>query len=179
MLSVNSSNLHQAADWGAEVVVIPDSTDASSYRDSIAESIAYLEQKAVPYRIDPILEPIGYGFAASLERYRTIREAFPDAAMMMGIGNITELTDCDSAGLNLMLLAICEEWRITSILTTQVIPWAKTSVRECDVARRMLHYAIQHRIPPKRLDARLVMLRDPRIRSYSPKVLISSRDHHR
>ena len=28
------------------------------------------------------------------------------------------------------------------MLTTEVINWARTSVRECDLARRLVHYAI-------------------------------------
>ena len=50
------------------------------------------------FRIDPILEPIGFGFAASLGRYLEVRRRYPDAAMIMGTGNLTELTDVDSRG---------------------------------------------------------------------------------
>ncbi|HBB75748.1 MAG TPA: dihydropteroate synthase, partial [Planctomycetaceae bacterium] len=48
-------------------------------------------------RLDPVLEPIGFGFAASLGRYLEVRRRHPAAEMMMGIGNLTELTDVDSA----------------------------------------------------------------------------------
>ena len=57
----------------------------------------------VQFRIDPILEPIGFGFAASLGRYLEVRRRYPDAEMMMGVGNLTELTDVDSAGVNVLL----------------------------------------------------------------------------
>ena len=57
-----------------------------------------LAAAGVRLRIDPVLEPIGFGFAASLGRYLQVRERYPDAEMMMGIGNLTELTDADSAG---------------------------------------------------------------------------------
>jgi hypothetical protein len=97
----------------------------------------------VRFRIDPILEPIGCGFAASLNRYVEVRRRYPDAEMMMGIGNLTELTDADSAGINVLLLGICQELGIRSVLTTQVINWARTSVRECDLARRLVHYAVR------------------------------------
>ncbi len=63
----------------------------------------------MPLRIDPILEPIGFGFAASLGRYLEVRRRYPDAEMMMGIGNLTELTDVDSAGVNVLLLGFCQE----------------------------------------------------------------------
>ncbi|ADB17303.1 dihydropteroate synthase DHPS [Pirellula staleyi DSM 6068] len=159
VLSVNSSNRQAAADWGIEVVAIPD--DPQSL-DSLDDTIEYLATRNIPLRIDPILEPIGFGFAASLERYAAVRRKYPDAELMMGIGNITELTDVDSAGINVVLLAICEELGIRSVLTTQVINWARTSVAECAVARQLVHHAVKHRVPPKRLDTRLVMLRDAR-----------------
>ena len=53
--------------------------------------------------IDPILEPIGIGFMASLERYAKARRRYPDAEMLMGIGNLTELTAADSTGVNALL----------------------------------------------------------------------------
>lgn len=114
-------------------------------------------------RIDPVLEPIGFGFARSLGRYLTVRERYRDAEMMMGVGNLTELTDADSAAINTVLLGFCEELGVRSILTTQVIPWAQTSVRECDLARRLVAYAASNRVLPKHLEPRLVMLRDPTV----------------
>ncbi len=80
--------------------------------------------------------------------------------MMMGIGNLTELTDVDSAGMNVALLGFCEEVGIRSVLTTQVINWARTAVRECDLARRLVHYAVTEQSLPKHVEPRLVTLRD-------------------
>jgi dihydropteroate synthase-like protein len=156
VLSVNSTNREAARDWGCEVVVVP---DVPAGLIGLDETVALLAEAGVRLRIDPVLEPIGFGFAASLERYFEVRRRYPDAEMMMGIGNLTELTDVDSAGVNVLLLAICEELGIRSVLTTQVIPWARTSVRECDLARRLVYHAIRHKMLPKHLEPRLVMLR--------------------
>ena len=164
VLSVNSSNRMAAPDWGCEVVVIPD--DPKSLQqdgNQFEQTIKWLADKNVPMRLDPILEPIGCGFADSLARYIATRRKYPDAEMMMGIGNLTELTDADSAGVNVMLLGICEELKIRSVLTTEVINWARSSVRECDLARRLVHFAVQHSIPPKRVDGQLVLLRDEKL----------------
>jgi dihydropteroate synthase len=125
----------------------------------------------VPFRIDPILEPIGFGFAASLRRYLDVRRRYPEAAMMMGIGNLTELTDADSAAVNVLLLAICQELSIRSVLTTQVINWARTSVRECDLARRLVYHSIKNRVPPKHLEPQLVLLRDEKLLEHGPERL--------
>jgi len=170
VLSVNSSNRDAAVDWGTEVVVIPDTPDDEK---SFFETIEFLSSRNVPIRLDSILEPIGMGFTESLLRYARTRQMYPDAEMMMGIGNLTELTDVDSAGVNFMLLAICQELSIRSVLTTQVINWARSSVRECDLARRLVHYSLNHQTPPKRLDDSLIMLRDPKLRPHSPATLDS------
>ncbi len=157
VLSVNSSNRERAPDWGCEVVVVPDDPRSLTGLD---ETIEFLASRGVRLRIDPVLEPIGFGFAESLGRYLTIRDRYPDAEIMMGIGNLTELTDADSAPINTVLLGFCEELGIRSILTTQVINWARTSVRECDLARRLVYHSRQHRVLPKHLEPRLVTLRD-------------------
>lgn len=157
VLSVDRTNREHAVDWGCEVVVVPDEIGTLA---GLEETLEWLGRHNVSYRIDPILEPIGCGFAASLARYLAVRRSFPAAEMMMGVGNLTELTDVDSAGVNTLLLGFCQELGIRSVLTTQVIPWARTSVRECDLARRLMHYAVAHRVVPKHLEPRLVCLRD-------------------
>jgi len=169
VLSVNKTNRHAALDWGCEVVVVPDET--ADFVPGLIETVEYLDKHSIPFRLDPILEPIGCGFANSLGRYLQTRAMFPEVPMMMGIGNLTELTDCDSAGLNTMLLGFCEELQIGSVLTTQVIPWAQSSVKECDLARRLVNYAVRHKIPPKHFEERLVMLRDPSRSSYSAETI--------
>ncbi|MDA1055718.1 MAG: DUF6513 domain-containing protein [Planctomycetota bacterium] len=168
VLSVNSTNRDAACDWGCEVVVIPDDIATLGELDTTIERLA---MAGVPVRIDPILEPIGCGFAASLGRYLEVRRRYPDAEMLMGIGNLTELTDADSAAINFLLLGICQELGIHSVLTTQVIPWAQTSVRECDLARRLVHYAVRQGVPPKHVASDLVMLRDAAAPTYGKEQL--------
>lgn len=158
VLSVNSSNRAAAVDWGVEVIAIPDDPKTLAGLD---DTIDFLAKNSVPLRIDPILEPISFGFAESLGRYLEIRKRYADAEMMMGIGNLTELTDVDSAGINVLLLGFCQELGIRSVLTTQVINWARSSVRECDLARRLMFHAINHQVLPKHLEPQLLMLRDP------------------
>jgi dihydropteroate synthase-like protein len=161
VLSVNSSNLDVARDLagsGARVVVVP---DLGASLDTMDRSVEALEKWGVPYLLDPILEPIGFGFTASLERYAATRRRYPDAEMLMGIGNLTELTAADSTGVNAMLIAVCQELGIRSVLATEVIPWARGSVREIDIARRLMHHAVTHNTIPKGVDDRLVTIKDP------------------
>ena len=168
VLSVNTTNCQAADDWVTntgkpiEVVAIPDTPSDLASLERTIESLAH---RGIPFRIDPIVEPIGFGFAASLGRYLDMRKRHPQVAMMMGIGNLTEMTEADSAGLNMLLIGFCQELKIRSVLTTQVINWARSSVREIDIARKVMHFAVTNQTPPKRLDERLVMLRDPKLRT--------------
>ena len=167
VLSVNSSNIDVAPDLAAaaaRAVVVP---DAGESFESIDRTIAELDRLGVRYLIDPVLEPIGFGFMASLERYAEARRRYPDAELMMGIGNITELTAADSTGVNALLIAICQELGIRTVLTTEVIPWAHGSVREVGIARQLMHHAITAHTIPKHLDDRLVTVKDAEIFAYS------------
>lgn len=164
VLSVNGTNVEHARRWhdrhGAEVIAIPDTpTDL----DSLSRTVEQLVGWGVRHRLDPILEPIGFGFAASLGRYLEARRRFPDAEMMMGVGNLTELTDVDTAGVNVLLAGFCQEQGIRSILTTEVINWARSAVKEFDLARRLVAHAVREKVLPKRLEPDLVMLRDPKL----------------
>jgi dihydropteroate synthase-like protein len=164
VLSVNGTNVAQAKGWAeryaAEVVAIP---DTPADLDSLDRTVQRLVHDGVRFRIDPVLEPIGFGFAASLGRYLAVRQRYPQAEMMMGVGNLTELTDADSAAINVLLLGFCQELGIRSVLTTQVINWCRTCVRELDRARRLVHHAVTNRVVPKRLEPGLVVLRDPKL----------------
>ena len=160
VLSVNSSNCERAADWGVEVVAIPDVPAELAGLDA---TIDRLVRDRVRFRIDPIIEPIGLGFASSLGRYMEVRKRYPEAEIMMGVGNITELTDVDSAGVNVVLLGFCQELGIRSVLTTEVVNWCRSCVRELDLARRLVYHACKYQVLPKHVEPNLVMLRDPKV----------------
>ena len=168
MLSVNSTNVAAAADWGCEVVAVPDVPATLEGFDATIEALA---RRGVPFRLDPVLEPIGFGFAASLGRYLDVRRRHPDAPMMMGIGNLTELTDVDSAGVNALLIGFCEEMGIRSVLTTEVIHWASSSVRECALARDLVWHAVTNRTLPKHVEPRLVTLRGGKPHAHGDETL--------
>ena len=168
VLSVNQTNLDWASQLDVELVAIPDDPQ---HLASLGLTIETLQENNCRFRIDPIIEPIGFGFAASLARYYETRRRWPEAELMMGVGNITEMAEVDSAGVNMLLAAVCQELEIRSVLTTEVINWARTSVREFDAARRLAKYAVDSRALPKHVDSSLVMLRDARVREYGEEDL--------
>jgi dihydropteroate synthase-like protein len=161
VLSLNGQNLAIAPDLHSTVVVIPDFGEGL---ETLDRNIAYLERVGRPYLVDPVVEPITMGFAASLDRYVQVRARYPEAEMLMGIGNVTELTEADSTGVNALLIGICQELGIRHVLTTEVIPWARGAVREVDVARRLMHAARTMGVVPKHIDDRLLTVKDARPR---------------
>ena len=87
--------------------------------------------------------------------------------MLMGIANLTELTEADSTGVTALLLGYCQELGIRHVLTTEEIPWARGAVREADIARRLMHYAVTKKSLPKHVDGRLLTTRDAAVSVYS------------
>ena len=108
--------------------------------------------RAGAFLADSILDPIPFGLAASIVRYHRLRERFPEAPIMMGVGNLTELTEADTSGINALLFGICAELDVAAVLTTQVSNHARRAVKEADWARRIMHAARHHDMLPKGIE---------------------------
>ena len=168
VLSLNGSNRHLAERLNAMPVLIPDTPEDL---DSLDATIAHLQALGKPFLVDPIIEPIGSGFAASLGRYLEVRRRHPEVEMLMGIGNLTELTEADSTGVTALLIGFCQELGIRHVLTTSVIEWARGAVREAAIAAQLMHFAVEQGTPPKHVDGRLVTVRDDEFRPYAESEL--------
>jgi dihydropteroate synthase-like protein len=164
LLSVNSTNLDLAPKLHCKVVVIPDFGEGL---ESLERNAARLKEWGVPYIMDPILDPINFGFTEALYRFYETRRRQPDAEMLMGLGNLTELTDADSVGINAVMAGVITELQIDYVLTTEVISWAHGAVRELDMARKLMHYANRNRMLPKNIDDSLITIKDPPHEPYS------------
>jgi dihydropteroate synthase-like protein len=158
LLSVNSQNMELAPRIRCKVVVIPDFDQGLP---SLERNIARLEEWGVPYIVDPVLNPINFGLTESIHRFYEVRRRHPDAEMLMGLGNLTELTEADSIGINAVMAGVLSELEIDYVLTTEVISWARGAVRELDLARKLMYYSHQNRVLPKHVDSSLVTVKDP------------------
>ena len=166
MLSLQEKTVWIADEVGAKPVLIP---AMHGDLDSLEPAIASMNAKGHPYMIDPILDPIHFGFADSIVRYHQARQRYPEAEILMGVGNLTELTHADTAGINALLLGICSELRITAILATQVSRHACKAVREADLARRILYTARESNMLPKHVDDGLMALHECAPFPYEPR----------
>jgi len=164
LLSLHESTLWIADEVNATPIIIPEThTDL----DSLDRAIKIMQAKNRPFIVDPILDPIHFGFTASIVRYHEVRKNHPDVEMMLGVGNITELTHADTAGMNALLMGICSELNINHILATEVSRHAVRAIKEADLARRIMFAAKEHDTLPKHINAGLMALHEPTAFPYS------------
>ncbi|MCK5869316.1 dihydropteroate synthase [Methylococcaceae bacterium HT4] len=157
MLSLHESTLWVADEVDAIPVIIPEKhTDIGS----LDRAITLLQNKNKAFIVDPILDPIHFGFTESVVRYHTVRQKHPEIEMMLGVGNITELTHADTAGMNAILLGMCSELNIKQILATEVSQHAGRAIKEADVARRIMYAAKENNTLPKHINPDLMALHE-------------------
>lgn len=135
LLSLKEETLWVAAEVASTPVLIP---GQPGDMNSLIRAMRTMLESGRTFFADPILDPIHFGFAESIVRFVDLRRSFPEVPIMMGVGNVTELTDADTAGINAVLMGLISELRIGALLTTEVSPHARRAVREADVARRMM-----------------------------------------
>lgn len=159
LLSLSEATLDLAFESDAVPVLIPEPHGDLA---SLVRAKERLARAGRPCLVDPILDPIHMGFTESLVRYHALRRALPEAEMLLGVGNLTELTDADTTGITMLLMAIASELAIRNVLVVQVSPHCRRAVREADVARRILLLAREEGRPPQGIDPGLLCLRDRR-----------------
>ncbi len=128
--------------------------------ESLIRAVDLAKQRGIPHIADPILDPVHFGFTASIERYAELRRQRPDVEILMGTGNLTELTDADSQGVTAALLAICSELFIQNVLIVQVSPHTRRTIEEHDAARRLVFRAREDESLPKGYGGGLTSLHD-------------------
>ena len=157
LLSLHESTLWLADEVDSIPVLIPETHQDLA---SLDRAIEKMQKKGKAFIVDPILDPIHFGFTESIVRYFQVREQHPNVEMMFGVGNITELTHADTIGMNALLLGICSELNINNILTTEVSQHACRAVKEADKARRIMFAAKNNNTLPKHIDPGLMALHE-------------------
>ena len=159
LLSLTEATLDVAAGTRAVPVLIP---ATPGDLDSLVRAAAAAASRGIACLLDPVLDPIHFGFTAALLRYARLREMLPAAEILMGTGNLTELTDADSSGVTAVLLGICSELAIRNVLVVQVRPHTRRSVAEHDLGRRIMHAARANADLPRGYAAGLLQVHDRR-----------------
>jgi dihydropteroate synthase-like protein len=146
LLSLKTSSLHLLDEVSSTPILIP---ETQGDLDSLVQAVESLERAGRRYFADAILDPIQFGFTESIVRFHELRRRLPQAPLRMGVGNVTELTDADTTGINALLFGIISELDVGAVLTTEVSRHARSAVREADVARRMMFAAHADRRLPR------------------------------
>ncbi len=169
--SLTQKTLHLVAEHDCVPVLI-----AEDPRDleSLCDTIDAFRSTGRRFFADPVVDPIHYGFTASLGRYAELRRRYPDIDILMGVGNLSELTHCDSLGLNTLLMGVVSELGIRAVLTTQVSAHCRSVVREIDRIRRVMFAAREDNSSPRHLDESLLALHDRHPFPYSPEEIAES-----
>lgn len=159
LLSLTEHTIDLAKDMDAIPVLVPAEPGSLA---SLERAMEAMDKLGKPWIADPILDPIHFGLTDSIVRYHTLRSKYPDAPMMMGVGNLTELTDADTSGINAMLFGIISELNINCVLATEVSPHARRAIREADTARRMMFAAKNDNALPRDFSAELLVAHERR-----------------
>ena len=165
LLSLTEANLDVAAETGVTPILIP---ARHGELDSLLRAADSADKRGISPILDPVLDPIHFGFAGSLGRYAELRRCLPAAEILMGTGNLTELTEVDSLGVTAALLGICSELFIRNLLVVQVSPHTSRTVQEHDAIRRLMFAARNDASLPKGYGSTLLALHDQEPFASSP-----------
>ena len=164
LLSLTEKTLWIADAVEAMPVLIPAKPGNMS---SLYRAIEICLKNNKPFIADAILDPIHFGLTDSIVRYHKLRKKYPQIQIMMGIGNLTELTDADTTGINAILFGIISELNINAVLATSVSAHAVNAIAEADIARRVNYRAKQDDRLPRGYSNGLLGLHDRKPFSYN------------
>ncbi len=162
-LSIDESNVEGLV-TEKPVVLIPTNQKKGFFPKKPMERVLFLEklkERAIDLgyrRIIPdlILEHIP-NLARSITAFQLYRERNPEDVLLAGAGNVVEMIDADSVGINAVLAGFARELKISLLLTTEVSPKCRGSVRELRRALDMMLFDM-----PKDLGFDLLILKEKR-----------------
>lgn len=159
LLSLTEKTLWIADAVESTPVLIP---SRPGHMASLYKAIEACLKNNKPFIADAILDPIHFGLTDSIVRYHKLRKKYPNIQIMMGIGNLTELTDADTTGINAILFGMISELDMNAVLATSVSPHAINAIVEADIARRVMHAAKRDSRLPRGYSTALNGLHDRR-----------------
>ena len=175
VLSVDGGNVEDMAGFASKVavVVIPTNHREGYFPKRADERVSLLEENIRKSRKlgitriigDLIIDPVNVpGIVESLVAFNKFAKGNPDVPLLFGVGNVTELMDADSVGINALLAGVASEIGASVLLTTEKSDKAKGSIKELVIASKMMFLAKRRSSVPKDLGLDLLILKDKRIR---------------
>ncbi len=161
VLSLHDGNLplvgKAVADAGVGAVIVP-------CRKTLEENILLAEETGISCIVaDPLLQPVGSGLVGSIAAFPE-RSRYP---IFFGAGNVVELLDADSVGMNALLAGMAAEIGASLIFSSEHSDKTRGSIREMRTATEMMTLAAD-RPYPKDLGIDLLVLKEKRRRKEPP-----------
>jgi len=159
VLSLDSKGLKEigkvVSDHGTSAVIVAGGSESLLGNIRLAEELGI--EKVIA---DPVLSPVGYGLTRSLVDYYKFRAGDPKTPLFFGVGNVTELMDADSIGINALLVGLGMELEASILFTPEYSDKAKGSISELKRASQMMTLSRERRSTPKDLGLDLLVIKE-------------------
>jgi dihydropteroate synthase-like protein len=170
VLSLNSTNIETAGPIVAKsettAVIIP---DEGNNIESLIRNIEAARRLGIKRIIaDPVLDPVGHNITESIVRYYEFHRMHPEIPVFLGVGNVTELMDVDTIGVNATLCGIGTEVGASILFTPEFSDKAQGSIRELKRASQMMQLSRIRESSPKDLGLDLLCIKEKRRRPSLP-----------
>jgi dihydropteroate synthase-like protein len=173
ILSVDKELVEGIPPTNIPLVVVPGRKRFETVKERVSaleENIELAEKLGIKKVVaDPILEPINYGLTESIAAYKEFGKK-SETPLLMGVGNVTELTDADSIGINAILAGIAMECGVSLLFTTEASDKTRGSIKELKAASYMMFLAKNRNTTPKDLGIDLLVYKEKRRSAKSPQI---------
>jgi len=171
ILSLDAGNMKQLKNLPKDrvITIIPTNTKEGIFPKSPLERIELLNTNIRNAKrfgfsrilVDPLLEsPISPGFTRSLETFIQFRKTDPHTPFLFGAGNVSELIDADSIGINGLLACIAVELGVAVILTTEYSNKTRNTIHELAEGLKLAYLANYKKRPPVGLPFHLLLAKN-------------------
>jgi len=160
VMSISKENLNSLDYVGDAAVVVVERDLKDLY--NVLEKVKKRTNRVIA---DCLLDPIS--IADSIVRYYEFRNDETNLGktpVLLGVGNITEMSDADSIGINAVLAFIAEELGVNLLFTTEASNKTRGSVRELKIASYMAKSARLRKTPYKDMGIELLSLKEKKFR---------------
>ena len=171
VLSLDHGNLYEVLpslkDKNIPAVILPTDFSRNWTPATVEERINSLENlmmkcKGIDVIADLILDPINsHSIVDSIIACHDFKER-NKVPLFFGVGNVTELLDTDSVGVNSLLSGIAMELGASILFTPEESGKTKGSVHELSISSKMMFLAKSRGSIPKDLGINLIILKDKR-----------------
>jgi dihydropteroate synthase-like protein len=173
ILSIDAGNMEKLVDTCHDipVVVLPSNIRKGRLPQEAEARVKSLNHNMKKARrlgytkiiADPVLEPVFQpGLMNSLKAYNLFRMSDKTTPTLFGLGNVSELIDVDSVGVNGLLTAIAYEVDANLLFTPEYSNKTRKSVHELSIASQMMFLAKDNEKVPKDLGIDLLVLKEKR-----------------